>query len=402
MATFKAVVDHRKADGTYCIKIRITHNRKSLYVPTQLYVTDKHLTKSKEIKDHGYIIAANRIIDEMREIVMNIAGLQYMECERLRKIISDRMGEGKEFRLNFFIFAAEQIEKLHSCNGRTHLTAVNYLKEMSGDKLDINDITYGLIVKYRDFLVSKGLAVNSVVAYMTKIKHLVNLAKDEYNDDDEVRVRVNPFRKGVIPSKETTEHRTLSTEQIKRIATIKGDRYENFARDMFILSFCLVGINIVDLYSLKRNDLKDGVLTYSRQKTRNARNDKAVISIKVEQEAMSLIEKYADTGSDYLLNLHRRYCNHEKMTFGVNSKLKRLRNYDPSLPAELTYYYARHSWATIAYNDCDIDMQTIHEALNHASDANMKITDVYVKKDFTRIWEANRKVLDYVFGSDNK
>jgi hypothetical protein len=42
-------------------------------------------------------------------------------------------------------------------------------------------------------------------------------------------------------------------------------------------------------------------------------------------------------------------------------------------------------------------MQTIHEALNHASDANMKITDVYVKKDFTRIWEANRKVLDYVF-----
>jgi integrase len=90
------------------------------------------------------------------------------------------------------------------------------------------------------------------------------------------------------------------------------------------------------------------------------------------------------------------------MTQKVNDFLRRLRLYDKTLPARLSYYYARHSWATIARNDCEIDMQTINEALNHASDANMKITDVYVKKDFTRIWEANRKVLDYVFGSDNK
>jgi integrase len=90
------------------------------------------------------------------------------------------------------------------------------------------------------------------------------------------------------------------------------------------------------------------------------------------------------------------------MRTSVNLFLKRLRQYDKTLPNDLYYYYARHTWATIAYNDCGIDMQTIHEALNHASDANMKITDVYVKKEFTRIWDANRKVLDFVFGSDNK
>jgi len=85
------------------------------------------------------------------------------------------------------------------------------------------------------------------------------------------------------------------------------------------------------------------------------------------------------------------------MLVSINKMFKRLRLYDPTLPTGLSYYYARHSWATIAYNDCGIDMQTIHEALNHASDSSMKITDIYVKKDFTRIWEANRKVLDFVF-----
>lgn len=398
MATFKAVVDHRKADGTYCVKIRITHNRKSLYLPTSLFVTDRHLTRSKTIKDHAYLMAANRLIDEMRTIILDIDRIELLDCNRLRKIIHDRMTRGKEFRLNFFDFATEQIEKLHLCNSRLHVTAVNYMRELCGERLDINDITYNLIVRYRDFILSKGLAINSVVQYLTKIKHIVNLAKDEYNDDEEIRVKVNPFRKGVIPDKEATEHRTLTAEQMRRIVTIKGNRYENFARDVFMLSFCLIGINMIDLFNLKKDNFKDAILTYCRQKTKNARKDKAMIGVKVEDEAMLYFHRYRDMGSEYLLNFHNRYVNHENMTSSVNTKLKRLRNYDPTLPAGLTYYYARHTWATIAYNECGIDMQTIHEALNHASDARMKITDVYVKKDYSRIWDANRKVLDHVFG----
>jgi integrase len=398
MATFKAVVDHRKADGTYCVKIRITHNRKSLYIPTALYVTDKHLTKSKEIKDHGYIIAANRIIDEMREIVMNIAGLQYMECERLRKIISDRMGEGKEFHLDFYEYAMGKIEGMKPATAMSHKTAFNNLRKFK-PKLDINELTSKLMINFKKYLKDNGVSCNSANLYMIKIQHILNIAKDEFNDDDSVRIKVNPFRKGVIEAKKPSEHRVLTASQIRRIATIKGDRYENYARDIFILSFCLVGINIVDLYPLKKSDVKNNILTYCRTKTRDKRADNAMISIRIEKEAKAIIDNYKDNVSDCLFNFHYRHKTYESMSHCLRRIYKRFKNYDPSLPAELTYYYARHSWATIAYNDCGIDMQTIHEALNHASDANMKITDVYVKKDFTRIWDANRKVLDFVFKS---
>ena len=61
----------------------------------------------------------------------------------------------------------------------------------------------------------------------------------------------------------------------------------------------------------------------------------------------------------------------------------------------LQHYSARHSWATIAYNDCGIDKYVVHQALNHV-DPTTAITDIYIKKDWSVIDRANRKVLDLV------
>lgn len=397
MATLKAVVDHRKADGTYNVKIRLTHNRKALYIPTELYITERQMTRSKRIKDPNIVSATDNLIDEMRKAISSIPRIENMECSQLREVLRRKMSEGEVFRLDFFEYAAKKIVKMKESNRYLHQAALDYLADMSGGRLDVNDITYALMSRYRAYLEDKGYSVNSIIAYLAKIRHIVNIAKDEYNDDDVMRVRVNPFRKGIVPQKELTEHRVMSAEQIRRISEIKGDRYENFARDMFILSFYLIGVNLVDLRNVKKTALKDGILTYNRTKTKDNRQDKALISVKVEREAMEIIDRYRDYCSDYLLDLHRRYNDMKSLNSAVNKYLRRLHRYDKRIPSNFTYYYARHTWATIAYNDCGIDMQTIHEALNHASDANMKITDVYVKKDFTRIWDANRKVLDFVF-----
>lgn len=62
---------------------------------------------------------------------------------------------------------------------------------------------------------------------------------------------------------------------------------------------------------------------------------------------------------------------------------------------DLEYYSARHSWATIARNKCNIDKHIVSEALNH-TDPSMRVTDFYLEKDFTQVNEANRLVLDYI------
>ena len=63
---------------------------------------------------------------------------------------------------------------------------------------------------------------------------------------------------------------------------------------------------------------------------------------------------------------------------------------------KLTFYAARHSFATIAYNDCGIEKYVVHSMLNHVPQ-EMKITDVYIRKTFDKENEANKKVLDLLF-----
>ena len=59
---------------------------------------------------------------------------------------------------------------------------------------------------------------------------------------------------------------------------------------------------------------------------------------------------------------------------------------------EITSYWARHSWATIAAS-LDIPKDTIAHALGHGGNT---VTDIYIDFDQTKVDEANRKVLDWV------
>ena len=59
----------------------------------------------------------------------------------------------------------------------------------------------------------------------------------------------------------------------------------------------------------------------------------------------------------------------------------------------LTFYAARHTWATIARSAAvGIEKATVHEALNHV-DRDMRVTDIYIDRDWSVIWKANEKVL---------
>ena len=64
---------------------------------------------------------------------------------------------------------------------------------------------------------------------------------------------------------------------------------------------------------------------------------------------------------------------------------------------DLEFYAARHSWATIALNDAGVDKYTVHTSLNHVDDS-MRVTDIYIERDFANENRANAKVVKYVFG----
>lgn len=143
----------------------------------------------------------------------------------------------------------------------------------------------------------------------------------------------------------------------------------------------LIGINVVDLCNL--TEIVDGRIEYDRAKTHKP------YSVKVEPEALALIEKYK--GEKHLLNFTDNYANYRHFYNNLCKGLNSIKS--KSGIKTLTSYWARHTWATIAYNDCGISKDVIAQALGHS---NGTVTDIYLNKEQRLVDEANRKVLDWV------
>lgn len=414
MATFKAIVEphYKRKDGTYNIRIRITHNMRKKIISTQWYVTQEDLTRKLKIKNETFIDQTNDLIKKYREVCNRFGDrLEYMTVEQVAEIVKSNYDPLATFDLDFIRFGREYAAKLKESgregNARTYTVALNSLVRFVGrEQIKIGEITSKFLQSYVDWINAtpapekrtKGSRAASL--YLSNIRALHNKAKAEYNDEDTgiIRIPLSPFVKIKIPQAPQTKKRALTIEKIQKIISLpyranKGQSADEFnrfnlAKDVFILSFGLIGMNSVDIFNC--DQFKDGIITYCRTKTKNRRADNAEISIKVESEIEGLIEKYRDKTGERVFNFHQHYSNANTFSWNVNKLLKEIgKAVDED---DLEFYAARHSWATIAINDARIDKHIVHTALNHV-DEKMKVTDIYIRKDYSLINEANRSVL---------
>lgn len=399
MATLKYLIlpHHRKDDGSYNIKVRITHNRKVRYIATPWYASKEDITRTLKIKNRKLIDLCEDLIRDYRKRLDQLGeSISGIDVARLADLLASS-DDSRGWRLDLMQYGKTLVSDLSASDrlntAKIYKKAINSLVAYVGrDKIDINEITSALIRGWIKWLMDAGTP-SAASIYPAYIKALYNRAKRDYNDEDIgiIRIPRSPFSRVDIPRQPVANKRSLSIEQLRHLASVRCDtKVSILAKDMFFLSFFLVGINAIDLWSCP--DIKDGVLTYCRHKTAARRDDKALISITVPPEAMPIIDKYRDKTGERLLDMHTKRPNYNAFYIRLWTGIKRLRRL--SGIHDLDFYSARHSWATIAINDVGIDKYTVHEALNHA-DQSMRITDVYIRKSFRHIDEANRKVLDY-------
>lgn len=216
----------------------------------------------------------------------------------------------------------------------------------------------------------KDLKVNACGLYMRCVRAVFNWAIDNGWTSN------YPFRRYHI-KRETTRKRNLSAQYISNIVRSEVKPCEERYRDFFFLSFCLIGVNPIDLLTAKPNQLSDGRFEYIRAKTHK------LYSIKVEPEAQRLIDKYR--GKKHLL------CFADTAVY--TNFMQKANLYLRSIRDDITMYYARHSWASIA-SELDVPMETISAALGHSF--GNATTAVYINFQQKKVDDANRKVIDYV------
>lgn len=391
MATFKALVyaDNKRKDGTYNVKVRVTHARQSLKVSTTLYVDASQLTRSLKFKDA-------RILDQTEEIVRRWRGYanelgvraEAMTAKQVVEYIKEREREGAGWRLDFIEFCGAQYPKWRGNTVKTYKTAVHTFARYVGGAIDVSAITPDVLRGYAEEV--RKTAPRSVILYYGKLMKLYKMAMREYNDPytGVVRIPLNPFDYfRPDPIAPEVSKRALDVATLQTIITAPETSWRGIlARDLFALSLGTCGANYADIEEWTTANIKGDILTYRRKKTRTRRADQAEIQIRIEPQIMAIIDRHRPKHGDKLLEL-RGAC----LARVFRDNLPRIGR--RAGVEHLTFYAARHSWATIARNDLGLDKDTVAEALNH-TDPTRVVTDRYIKRDFSRVWDANRRVVE--------
>lgn len=399
MATIRYYLDTRASgfDKPAPLKMSIRHKNKATLIPigVSLYpeqwdsITQKVVNHPRSAMYNNMI--AHRLIDVEGEILRlaDAGALPFMRMSELRTAIlklfnpSQEVDESKLFMARFRRFA---YLKYNTRTREIYEATISRIMAFDKrcEKLTFEDVDKNWLTSFDSFLARTSPSVNARSIHFRNIRAVFNDAID-----DEI-TRYYPFRKFKI-KRAATPKRSLSVEELRELFAYPVEDHQQKYLDVFKLSFFLLGINIGDLCKLHK--VIAGRVEYKRAKTHR------LYSVKVEPEAMDIIQRYK--GRKQLINPLDNYADYRQYAKRLNDALQSIgeveigkqgRKIINPLHPELTTYWARHTWATIAAS-LDIPKETIAAALGHGGNT---VTDIYIDFDQRKVDEANRRVIDWV------
>lgn len=405
MANTRFFLDTRNAkDNRPCVlKIAIAQKKKTAYIsldakliPGQQWNEEKCRITNHPDKQvlNTYI---NRIKSQVDSLIVrwtnegNINSMSATEIkDRCMEELDPDRKKAKEDKTTFLYRFNQYASRMKPGSKRTYDHTLNRLKAFKGEeylrKLKFEDMTVDWMKDFDAFMAKTAPSKNSRNIHFRNIRTVFNAAIE-----DNITTAY-PFRRFKI-KREVTAKRDLTVEELRRLAFFDCEECAVKYRDYFMLMFYLMGINNVDLCHLK--EISKGRLEFHRTKTNH------FFSMKIEPEAMALIEKYR--GEDWLIDILDHWGSDEFFRKKMNKQLQRIgpvtrsglggkKTYSPLFP-KLTTYYARHSWASIALS-LDIPVETISAGLGH--EYGNPVTIIYLHYDNRKVDIANRKVIDWV------
>lgn len=416
MATFKPVVfqsgKHIKKDGTTNIKIRIYHNRESQYIPTSYYIQPSNMDDAGRILPHvenGEMIEyeINAYIQKIRKAYLKLGQerTQYMSCMDLKEEIEKSLAPDAEF-IDFVDFSLKVIAQTNKKKTadwyKASIDTLCWFTKRK--KIDVKLVTSRLLndmIKSM-FLAGPGgspLEPGTVSNYMRGLRALYNKAKLYYNNEDYdiIRIPGDPFKKVQIPQYRK-KRKNIDIHTITQIRDFKSEKKRScMARDVFMMMFYMMGININDLYRLSCE--RRGRIEYERSKTKTEKHYEQIpISIKIEPELRMLLDRY--TEGYFLSYFHTNYCNLNNFMRAVNKGLEDICN-EIGIDTKITTNWARHTWASLARNKAGVPKADIDFCLGHVNN-DYKMADIYIDIDYSICDKANRAVLDLLQKKEEK
>lgn len=324
---------------------------------------------------------------------MNERSVWCEECTVQDAVGTGRKKGGERETLSFLACVDSVLEQLRLAGKfgteRNLRSARNSLERfLDGRPLMLDGVTVDVINRYERWLHSRGMTRNSSSFYMRQLRMVYYRWTKKWGGR-----QGTPFRE-VYLGIDRTRKRAVDASLIREMMQVDftRDRSLAWARDLFVLSFCLRGMAFVDMAFLTKKNIHRDILRYKRRKTA------AVLEVYMEPYVRLMLKRYEPyvRGTPYLLPIlteehpQKAYLQYMNRLSYYNKLLKRLSVY-LHLEIPLTSYVARHTWATTAHH-MNIALPVISAAMGHSSEVT---TQIYLASiEASAIDKANRQLLE--------
>jgi integrase/recombinase XerD len=379
----------QKKDNSYPVIMRIGHNSRTTAISLGVSVLERDWDDDKKAvrKSHvgtSSVTRLNNMIQKRKIAAMDII-LKLHEAGQLNTLsvagLRDRIAL-EDSSDSFFEYAERQIQELITSNrigtARSYKEVVSVVRKYrKGRDLRFQEITFSFLNNFEVNHISKGNGLNGLAVYMRTIRAIFNKAikeglvnKEAYPFDD-YKIRTEP-----------TEKRALDWPLLQSVISLKlqpGHRCFN-ARNYFLASYMMYGMNFTDMAFLRKTDIKNGRILYRRRKTAK------LYDVKITDSLTSLLSQYDNPESEYVFPIIKRdspYQQAKDIQWArkrYNKKLKEIADLC-GIEQNLTSYVSRHSFATQAMLK-HVPINAISTMLGHSS---LKTTEVYLKSLPTNI-----------------
>ena len=278
-ATFKIVLDKRyqKKNLTYPLRMRVFQDRKyktySLNIDLRENDWDEQLQAVNNSNPNQRLYnvkIATLKAKVQKSIFLNEDEETLLTPEQIISDVSRRKQKSlAQEKPDLLEYGRKHIAKLEAAgqigNSIVYGCALNKLQSYANnDKLTFEKVNYSFIEQFNTALLAEGMKINGISNYLRTIRALFNKAIKEKIID----ISLYPFSSFKIKT-ERTINRTLSVDEIKSIVNLdlSFDSSMWHHRNLFLLSYCLIGINFSDLLTLKKENFVDNRIVFRRRKT---------------------------------------------------------------------------------------------------------------------------------------
>ena len=375
MAKTKIVLRNRMKNGEYRVSLRVSHlNQPTKYIklPFKSKLNEWDSKKQRFKKKKLYFKELNQSLMEVESLAENIlskleiTGFSY---EAFEKSFNNN-GTVKEVKTvnNAFIEKLKQLEITKRYGSfRTYNNCYSSLLKFTSLNIRFSDIDYRFLREFELFHIKLGNKPNSYGGYF-RILRAIHYEYSKLNNISRPEI----YREfNLSRMKNDTRKKSLTKEQLKKlIAYEPPSEAQKHAKLIFLFSFYVRGINLMDMLQLTQRNIENDMLVYRRQKTGKE------MRVKLVQEAYLILD-YFKNDSDFLFPYLKKGQIPKYRVRDVNGNINRRLKLIGKIIGEegLSMYYARHSFSELNYK-AGVRIEIISQMLGHS---DLKTTQTYLR-----------------------